>query len=89
MHRDHDDELHDHDRGLSHDLPTLLNRRRALGPAHRRGARSCAGSLQLGRDLDLAGHRLHHQRGCDPEHHGDDRCGRHREPRGDRGSVPR
>ena len=31
MHHDHDDELHDHDRGLSHDLPTLLNRRRALG----------------------------------------------------------
>ena len=27
----HPDELHDHDRGLSHDLPTLLNRRRALG----------------------------------------------------------
>jgi hypothetical protein len=25
------DELHDHDLGLSHDLPTLLNRRRALG----------------------------------------------------------
>ncbi len=31
MHHDHEDELHDHDRGLSHDLPTLLNRRRALG----------------------------------------------------------
>ena len=29
-HHDHD-ELHDHDLGLSHDLPTLLNRRRALG----------------------------------------------------------
>src|SRR5436309_1817923 len=27
----HDEELHDHDRGLSHDLPTLLSRRRALG----------------------------------------------------------
>jgi protocatechuate 3,4-dioxygenase beta subunit len=26
----HDQELHDHDRGLSHDLPTLLSRRRAL-----------------------------------------------------------
>jgi len=26
----HDEELHDHDRGLSHDLPTLLSRRRAL-----------------------------------------------------------
>jgi protocatechuate 3,4-dioxygenase beta subunit len=26
----HDHELHDHDRGLSHDLPTLLSRRRAL-----------------------------------------------------------
>jgi hypothetical protein len=26
-----DDELEDHDLGLSHDLPTLLNRRRALG----------------------------------------------------------
>jgi len=25
-----DHELEDHDRGLSHDLPTLLNRRRAL-----------------------------------------------------------
>jgi len=24
------DELHDHDRGLSHDLPILLSRRRAL-----------------------------------------------------------
>jgi hypothetical protein len=23
----HDQELHDHDRGLSHDLPTLLSRR--------------------------------------------------------------
>jgi protocatechuate 3,4-dioxygenase beta subunit len=31
MHHDHDDELHEHDRGLSHDLPTLLDRRRALG----------------------------------------------------------
>ena len=31
MDHDHDDELHDHDRGLSHDLPALLNRRRALG----------------------------------------------------------
>ena len=28
---DHDEELHEHDRGLSHDLPTLLSRRRALG----------------------------------------------------------
>jgi hypothetical protein len=27
----HDEELHDHDRGLSHDLPTLLSRWRALG----------------------------------------------------------
>jgi protocatechuate 3,4-dioxygenase beta subunit len=27
---EHDAELHDHDRGLSHDLPTLLSRRRAL-----------------------------------------------------------
>jgi protocatechuate 3,4-dioxygenase beta subunit len=27
----HDQELHEHDRGLSHDLPTLLSRRRALG----------------------------------------------------------
>jgi protocatechuate 3,4-dioxygenase beta subunit len=26
-----EDELHDHDRGLSHDLPTLLSRRRLLG----------------------------------------------------------
>ena len=26
----HDQELHDHDRGLSHDLPILLSRRRAL-----------------------------------------------------------
>jgi protocatechuate 3,4-dioxygenase beta subunit len=26
----HDQELHDHDRGLSHDLPTVLSRRRAL-----------------------------------------------------------
>ena len=26
----HDEELHEHDRGLSHDLPTLLSRRRAL-----------------------------------------------------------
>ena len=26
----HDHELEDHDRGLSHDLPTLLTRRRAL-----------------------------------------------------------
>jgi protocatechuate 3,4-dioxygenase beta subunit len=26
----HDQEVHDHDRGLSHDLPTLLSRRRAL-----------------------------------------------------------
>jgi protocatechuate 3,4-dioxygenase beta subunit len=26
----HDQELHDHDRGLSHDLPALLSRRRAL-----------------------------------------------------------
>jgi protocatechuate 3,4-dioxygenase beta subunit len=26
----HDEELHDHDLGLSHDLPTLLSRRRAL-----------------------------------------------------------
>jgi hypothetical protein len=25
-----DQELHDHDRGLSHDLPTLLSRRSAL-----------------------------------------------------------
>jgi protocatechuate 3,4-dioxygenase beta subunit len=30
-HHDDQDELHDHDLGLSHDLPTLLNRRRALG----------------------------------------------------------
>jgi protocatechuate 3,4-dioxygenase beta subunit len=29
MNHDHE-ELHDHDRGLSHDLPTLLNRRRML-----------------------------------------------------------
>jgi len=28
--RDHDEELHDHDGGLSHDLPMLLSRRRAL-----------------------------------------------------------
>jgi protocatechuate 3,4-dioxygenase beta subunit len=27
----HDEELHDHDRGLSYDLPTLVSRRRALG----------------------------------------------------------
>jgi len=27
---DHDDHVHEHDRGLSHDLPTLLSRRRAL-----------------------------------------------------------
>ena len=27
----HDDGLHDHDKGLSHDLPRLLSRRRALG----------------------------------------------------------
>ncbi len=27
----HDDEIHEHDLGLSHDLPTVLNRRRALG----------------------------------------------------------
>jgi len=27
---DHTDQLHDHDRGLSHDLPTLLSRRRML-----------------------------------------------------------
>jgi len=26
----HDQEVHDHDRGLSHDVPTLLSRRRAL-----------------------------------------------------------
>jgi len=26
----HGDEVHEHDRGLSHDLPTLLSRRRAL-----------------------------------------------------------
>jgi hypothetical protein len=26
----HHEELHDHDRGLSHDLPTLVSRRRAL-----------------------------------------------------------
>jgi protocatechuate 3,4-dioxygenase beta subunit len=31
MHDHHDDEPHAHDLGLSHDLPTLLNRRRALG----------------------------------------------------------
>jgi protocatechuate 3,4-dioxygenase beta subunit len=31
MTHDHDEELHEHDRGLSHDLPTLLSRRRALG----------------------------------------------------------
>ena len=31
MAHDHDEELHEHDRGLSHDLPTLLSRRRALG----------------------------------------------------------
>jgi protocatechuate 3,4-dioxygenase beta subunit len=30
-HHHENDELHDHDLGLSHDLPTLLNRRRALG----------------------------------------------------------
>ena len=30
-HHHDNDELHDHDLGLSHDLPTLLNRRRALG----------------------------------------------------------
>ena len=30
-HHDHDDELHDHDKGLSHDLPRMLSRRRALG----------------------------------------------------------
>lgn len=29
-HHDHDD-VHEHDLGLSHDLPTVLNRRRALG----------------------------------------------------------
>lgn len=27
----HDDEVHEHDLGLTHDLPTVLNRRRALG----------------------------------------------------------
>jgi protocatechuate 3,4-dioxygenase beta subunit len=31
MTHDHDEQLHEHDRGLSHDLPTLLSRRRALG----------------------------------------------------------
>jgi protocatechuate 3,4-dioxygenase beta subunit len=30
MHHHDDDELHEHDRGLSHDLPTVLNRRRLL-----------------------------------------------------------
>src|SRR5829696_7557959 len=31
MWHDHDEEPDEHDRGLSHDLPTLLSRRRALG----------------------------------------------------------
>ena len=31
MRHDHDEEPDEHDRGLSHDLPTLLSRRRALG----------------------------------------------------------
>jgi protocatechuate 3,4-dioxygenase beta subunit len=30
MHHHHDDERHEHDRGLSYDLPTVLNRRRLL-----------------------------------------------------------
>jgi protocatechuate 3,4-dioxygenase beta subunit len=31
MRHDHDEEPDEHDRGMSHDLPTLLSRRRALG----------------------------------------------------------
>src|SRR5215211_3655034 len=31
MRHDHDEEPDEHDRGLSHDLPTLFSRRRALG----------------------------------------------------------
>ena len=44
----HGDELEDHDLGLSHDLPTLLNRRRALGLLSATGLAAalaaCAGS---------------------------------------------
>jgi protocatechuate 3,4-dioxygenase beta subunit len=39
----HDDELHDHDRGLSHDLPTLLSRRRLLTLLGGAGAMALAG----------------------------------------------
>jgi hypothetical protein len=47
----HDDtgHVHEHDRGLSHDLPTLLSRRRLLGflggaGALALGGRCCSGS---------------------------------------------
>ena len=39
----HDDERHEHDRGLSHDLPTLIHRRRLLGLLGGAGAVAVAG----------------------------------------------
>jgi protocatechuate 3,4-dioxygenase beta subunit len=51
----HDQELHDHDRGLSHDLPTLLSRRRALTLLGGAGLAALAGCGVTGSDGGTGG----------------------------------
>ena len=62
-----DDELEDHDLGLSHDLPTLLNRRRALGLLSGAGLAAalaaCSGSDGARRRVD------HHDAPAPPRRH--------------------
>ena len=88
-HHDHDGP-HQHDLGLSHDLPTVLTRRRAgPGPAQRRRPGRGPRRLQLGRRSIDVGHRSDHQLRRDPERRIDLRRRRpHRDPRGDRRPFP-
>jgi protocatechuate 3,4-dioxygenase beta subunit len=50
-----DDELEDHDLGLSHDLPTLLNRRRALGLLSATGLAAALAACGSGSDSTATG----------------------------------
>ena len=89
----HDHELEDHDRGLSHDLPTLLSRRRALALFSGGGAGRRAGRLRA----DRRQRRLHRRRrfgwrrvirrGRGGHHRG--RVRQEQDPRGDGRALPR
>ena len=81
-HHHDNDELHDHDLGLSHDLPDPAQPAPRARPAHGRRPRGGAGGVQLRRN--------EHRHGLVEQQysslHG--RRGRHRDPRGDRRPLP-